>query len=647
MNSIRVGILICLFTFISLQVSEGKVRLPALVSDGMVLQCDRDISIWGYADRGETVKVSFEGRIYSTVADADGYWSVTLPPMLSGGPYEMIVNDQVIRDILVGDVWLCSGQSNMELPISRVMDMFREEVEVYRNSMIRHFKVPIAYDFHHPQEDIASTQWQSLTPESALSFSAVAYFFAKDLYEKTGVPIGLINASVGGSPAEAWISEEGLLDFPAYLNEKDVCQSDDYVAAVKHLDRMNRDLWSCVLYRNDPGLLEKPKWFEANYNDSNWKTINLFDKSWGSDGLNPINGSHWLRKSFNVPSHLHGKPAILRFGCVVDADSIFVNGTFVGTTSYQYPPRIYSIPSHLLKEGENTITIRLISYSGYPSVVKDKPYKIVFDDGEISLEGDWKYKFGTRMRALPGETFFHYKPVGLYNGMIAPLLNWPIKGVLWYQGESNTDRYNEYFDLMSALIKDWRYRWNMPDLPFLIVQLANFMKDPQDPSESNWAELRNAQRLLSLAIPNTALAVTIDIGEWNDIHPLNKKEVGRRLSLQAQRVIYGDVSVVSDGPVFERMAVDRHQLVLSFREGTDDLLHVDKLEGFAIAGTDGKYQWAKAYVKGNKVIVQHEDVPHPVSVRYAWGHNPSRANLRNSKGLPASPFEASLTSSSR
>lgn len=646
MRKIRVELLVSLFVLFSLNGVVAKVRLPALVSNGMVLQRDRDIKIWGYADRGEAVRVRFMDKEYSIMANREGEWSVLLPPMPKGGPYKMEINDLILRDIIVGDVWLCSGQSNMELPVSRVMDMFRDEVEGYHNPLIRQLKVPMAYDFDHPQQDMGSTQWQSLTPESALSFSAVAYFFAKDLYEKTEVPIGLINASVGGSPAEAWISEEGLRDFPAYLNEKDICQSDEYVAAVKSLDRMNRDLWSQVLYRNDPGLSEFPKWFDVDYDDSGWSVINLFDKSWGSDGLNPLNGSHWLRKSFNVPAHLLNKPATLRFGCVVDADSVFINGTFVGTTSYQYPPRIYSIPSHLLREGANNITVRLISYSGHPQVVEDKPYKIVFEQEEISLEGDWRYKSGTRMRALPGETFFHYKPVGLFNGMIAPLIDWPIAGVLWYQGESNTDRYNEYYDLMSALMNDWRNHWNRPDLPFFIVQLANFMQDPRHPSESNWAELRNVQRLLSLTIPSTALVVTIDVGEWNDIHPLNKKEVGRRLSLQAQRKVYGDVSVVSDGPVFEQMIIDDGRLILSFREGTDELLPVDQLEGFAIAGADGKYRWAKAVIKENKVIVWHENVPRPVMLRYAWGHNPANANLRNKVGLPASPFEASLSSAS-
>lgn len=622
---------------------EAKVKLPVLVSDGMVLQRDRDITIRGTADAGEKVNVRFLAESYTTVADNEGNWSVILPPLKAGGPYMMTVNELEIKDILIGDVWLCSGQSNMELPVSRVMDLYRGEVEKYANPMIRHIKVPLAYNFHHPQQDIHPVVWQQLTPEDALSFSAVAYFFAKDLFEKTKVPVGLINASVGGSPAEAWISEEGLKHFPVYLNDRDICRSDEYVSNVKALDRERRNIWNTVLYQQDTGLHGTRKWFSVDYNDSDWKEVDLFDKTWGSDGLNPVNGSHWLRKEFDVPAHSAGKPAVLRLGRIVDADSVFVNGVFVGTTSYQYPPRIYPIPGNILKEGVNHITVRLVSYAGYPGFVEDKPYKIVFDREEISLEGTWKYRQGMRMPALPGETFFQYKPTGLYNAMIAPLQHWPIKGALWYQGESNVGRYNEYYGLMEALINDWRGLWKQPELPFLIVQLANFMQDPARPAESHWAELRNIQSELSKTVPNTGLAVTIDIGEWNDIHPLNKKDVGRRLSLQAQRIAYGDLNMIANGPVYRSMTVEGNRLILSFEEGTNDLMPVEELKGFAVAGADGKFEWAKTAVEGDRVIVWSEHIPAPVKVRYAWGNNPVNANLKNRSGLPASPFEAKLT----
>lgn len=634
----KLFILLAILSFAFL--CEAEVKLPVLVSDGMVLQRDQNIRVWGWADAGETVNVHFLKKKYTAIADADGNWTITLPPLKAGGTYVMTINEIELKDILVGDVWLCSGQSNMELPISRVRDMFREETESYGNPLIRYIKVPLAYNFHQPQTDINRTSWQALTPQNALSFSAVAYFFAKDLFEKINIPIGLINASVGGSPAEAWISEEGLKHFPAYLNEKAICQSDNYVSDVKNLDRERRNGWMGVLNKQDAGLNDTWKWFSPEYNDGDWQTFDLFDNSWGSDGLNPVNGSHWFRKDIDIPRHLAGKSAVLRLGCIVDADSVFVNGVFVGTVSYRYPPRIYPIPENLLKEGRNNITVRLISYSGTPEFVKDKPYKIVFDKEEISLEGAWKYRQGTRMPVLPNETFFQYKPVGLYNAMIAPLQNWGIKGVLWYQGESNAGRYNEYYALMTALINDWRKLWKQEHLPFLLVQLPNYMQDAPYPTESHWAELRNVQLQLSQTVPHTGLAVTIDIGEWNDVHPLNKKDVGKRLSLQAQRLVYGDKKVVCNGPVYRSMAVEGNKIILSFEDGTNDLMPLDELKGFAIAGADGKFEWAKAKIENNKVVVWNDTVREPVMVRYAWRNNPEEANLKNKSGLPASPFQA-------
>jgi sialate O-acetylesterase len=619
---------------------EAKVELPTLISDGLVLQREQNIKVWGYANPGEEVKINFLKKKYQTNADATGNWQVILSPAKAGGPYAMQINELEIKDILIGDVWLCSGQSNMELTVSRVTDMFREEVEAYTNPMIRYVKVPLAYNFHQPQTDIAPASWKTLTQENVMSFSAVAYFFAKDLYAKTKVPIGLINSSVGGSPAEAWISEESLRPFSGYINEKSLYQSDDYVAGVKNIEQKKRELWNSTLHKQDAGLNDLQKWYDLEYNDSSWEHTDLFHAAWGSNGLNPVNGSFWFRKDFEIPPSLSGEKAVLRMGCIVDADSIYVNGVFVGTTSYQYPPRIYPIPENLLKEGKNTITVRLISYMGYPEFVKDKPYKIVFGDKnkEISLEGKWKYKQGTTMPVLEGKTPFHYKPAGLYNAMIAPLKNCALKGIIWYQGEANTKRYNEYYSLLSTLIEDWRSCWQQPGLPFFAVQLANFMQAFNQPTESQWAELRDVQLQITQTVPNTGLAVAIDLGEWNDIHPLNKKEVGRRLSLLAQNQVYGNKKMVCNGPVYHSKTTDGNKIILSFEEGTDDLEQTSNLQGFSIAGPDGKFHWAKGCTDKNKVIVWCNDVQQPVTVRYAWADNPAGANLKNKAGLPASPF---------
>ena len=510
---------------------EAKVKLPVLISDGMVLQREQHIQVWGWADAGEPVTVSFLKRKYTVQAGADGNWSVTLQPARAGGPYTMRVNDIEVGNILVGDVYLCSGQSNMELPVSRVTDMFRDEVAAYSNPMIRHFKAPLRYDFHGPLEDMGPAGWKELNPEDALQFSALAYFFAREMYEKNGVPVGLINSAVGGSPVEAWISEEGLKPFPKYLSDRELYRSDELVASIRATDNMQRNRWNEVLYQSDTGLNESVRWYEPAYDDSDWQTVDLFDTSWNNNGLNPVNGSHWFRKEVDIPAAQAGKAAVLRLGCIVNADSVYVNGTFAGTVSYQYPPRIYPLPGGLLKAGGNTVTVRLISYGGYPHFVPGKPYRIVSDSGEVSLEGRWKYRLGAAMPALPGGTTFQYKPVGLYNAMIAPLRHYALKGAIWYQGESNTGRHNEYYDLLTALIADWRAKLDAPALPFVIVELAGFG------NPDGWDVFRQVQRRVAGDVPNAAFAPAKDLGEWNDIHPLNKKGVGIRVAAQMEKLI--------------------------------------------------------------------------------------------------------------
>lgn len=622
--------------------SRAEVKLPVLIANGMVLQRDTQVKIWGWAAPGEEVRLTFMRKKYRTEADAAGEWMIVLPEMKAGGPYIMHINDKEIKNILIGEVWVCSGQSNMELPVRRVMDRFAEEVRADVYPAIRHLKVPLAYDFHRPQSDLPSTAWKELNPENALDFSAVAYFFAKDYYRRTGIPVGLINASVGGSPAEAWISEEKLAAFPRYLNELEMCRDDRYVAEVKQMDRKNQQAWNGALYQADAGLKGKVKWYEDELDDSDWMQTTLFDPSWQTaDGI-PANGSLWFRKHFTLTSGQARQKAVLRLGCIVDADSVFVNGHFVGTVAYQYPPRIYEIPEGILREGDNQLTVRLISYSGKPSFVADKPYLIRIGQEEIGLEGEWKYKVGTYMPALAGTTFFHYKPVGLYQAMIAPLLNYPVAGVLWYQGESNTGRAGEYEKLLTTLIGDWREKWQQPELPFVIIQLANFMQPRPYPVESGWAMVREAQRLVAQKQPAVGLATAIDLGEWNDIHPLEKRELGRRISLQAQQLRGIGKEQVCSGPAYVSGRRVGNKAILAFEPGTNELQPVGKLKGFAVAGKDGRFVWAEARIEGQQVVVWSEKVEQPVYVRYAWEDNPEQANLRNRAGLPASSFQTGL-----
>lgn len=612
---------------------EASVKLPGPISNGMVLQRDTELKIWGWASEGEHITINFLDKLYTTTAGTEGKWEVTLPPQKAGGPYNMKINDISIDNILIGDVWLCSGQSNMELPIRRVLDLYKDEVSQINNPYIRHFKTPLIYNFEEENSNINGGVWKSATPDDILDISAVAYFFAKNLYDKYQIPIGLLNSSVGGSPAEAWISKEALKKFPSYFQIAEQFAQAGYIDSIRNKERKDMDNWNSLINKKDKGV---SNWFKNDINTSDWGTISL-PGYWAHKGIGNINGSFWFRKEFEVPDSMVGKPAVLRLGCIVDSDSAYINGVFVGTISYRYPPRIYNIPLGVLRKGTNTIAVRVINSIGEGGFVEDKPYGIVVGDEYIDLIGDWKYKLGAKMPPLAPQTFFQYKPMGLYNGMIAPLLNFPVKGVIWYQGEANTSKPGEYCDLLSTLISDWRAKWNKPDLPFIWAQLPNFMEVRENPSESNWAMLRESQ-LHALEVPNTGMAVTIDLGEWNDIHPLNKKDVGHRLALSAMKIAYKDKEVVSSAPRYNSMIIEGNRIIISFTEIGNGFAPTDILKGFAIAGNDKQFVWAEAKIEGDKVIVWNDKITNPVAVRYAWADNPEGANLKNKDGLPSSPF---------
>ena len=304
-DKIRLGVAVLLY-LCATSWADAKVKLPALISDGMVLQREQSVKVWGTADAGENITIEFQKKSYHATADANGQWSITLPPLKAGGPFLMQINDIKLNDILVGDVWLCSGQSNMELPVKRVMDMFSNEILNYNNEKIRHILIPQKYNFHAPQEEISATSWKTLTQKNVMEFSALAYFFAKEMYEKTGIPVGLINSSWGGTPVEAWISEEGLKEFPLYINSKRLYEDDAYCSHIKKLEAENFYRWNLSLYRSDAGLHESTPWYATNYDDNNWQTVNMFSQSWGNNGLNPIGGSHWLRQDIEIPQSWNG-----------------------------------------------------------------------------------------------------------------------------------------------------------------------------------------------------------------------------------------------------------------------------------------------------------------------------------------------------
>ncbi|ROH99504.1 sialate O-acetylesterase [Chryseobacterium daecheongense] len=624
-------ILYLLFFLATIYGFDAKVRLPALVSDGMILQRNQDLKIWGYADAGEKITIKFINKTYSATADQNGNWSLMLPKLNAGGPFIMTINEITLKDILIGDVWVASGQSNMELPMRRLTPLYENEIKNANNQNIRFFTVPQKYNFKAPQNDLDGGKWESTNPQTILNFSGVAYFFAKELNEKNKVPVGIIHTSLGGSPVQAWMDEKSLKKYPEYLAETEKWKNDDLIQSTESQEQSLSKAWYAELDQSDIGLNQH--WEKVNTNDSGWKTM-MVPGSW-EDQEGPFDGSVWFRKEFILPKGVDQKTAFLNLGRIKDADITYINGIKVGNVTYEYPPRWYDIPKGVLKEGKNIITVRVINGGGKGQFIADKPYYLEINGQKTDLKGEWKYKIGAKMEKMaPGQTFIRWKPVGLYNAMINPLINYKIRGFIWYQGESNTGKPKEYGDLLSTMILDWRSKWNKTDLPFFIVQLANFMEKKDEPIESNWAELREQQKQVSLSVPHTGLAVTIDVGEWNDIHPLNKKAVGDRLALQALKI--EGKKIIADGPVYQSMKTEENTIILSFKSGTDDLVQ-GELKGFAIQQKDGSYQWAKAQAKGNKVIVWNDQIDNPVNVRYDWADNPD-GNLKNKNGLPASPF---------
>lgn len=639
---------VCIYLTVIAFGAAADVKLPRLVSDGMILQRDKPITLWGWADDAEQVSVTLGKQTIRSTAQA-GRWQITLKPMAAGGPYTLDIqgkNHLQIKDVLIGDVWIAAGQSNMELPLRRVTYQYPNLIESTHLPQIREFAVPVVYAFKGPQDDFQQGQWKTAEPENLSGFSAVGFFFARALHEKLKVPIGLITIPVGGSPAEAWVSETALQKYPHYIAQLQPFKDDAFVAKTVAADKLASATWYNDLAAKDEGL--KANWSSETFNAKDWKSFTvpgyLKDQVGGSkEGSDFVQGSAWFRKTFELTAEQASKAATLWMGVIVDGDQVFLNGKEIGQTGYQYPPRIYPVPTGLLKAGKNTISIRVTSYSANAGFVKEKRYALDLGNESIPLAGEWQYKIAARTGDMPKTTTLHYQPASLFNAKLAPTLGFAMKGVIWYQGESNTTRAKEYETLFPDLITDWRAQFKQGDFSFLFVQLANFMRAKAEPSESDWAATREAQRK-TLAIKNTAMVVATDVGEWNDIHPLNKQTVGERLALAAQKVAYGNKKLIASGPNAISIKRDHNGLLIGFDKSGGDLTFVTDgvLHHIAIAGADKKYVWANAKIQGKKLLVWSDEVPEPVSVRYAWADNPEGANLYNKAGLPASPFELSL-----
>lgn len=624
--------------------ASAELRLPAVLADGAILQRDEPVIIWGWADSGGRVQVFIDGVRAGLGRAEDGKFRIDIGAYPAGGPHRIVVAAQspvTIEDIWFGDVWVAGGQSNMELTLERVMTRYPEAASDANFPLIREFKVPRKYAFDAPAEDFDGGEWKPTTPESVLSSSAVAYYFARDLHERYEVPIGIINSNYGGSAAESWMSEQALRDYPHYLRVATSYRDAEYLRGLLDADQAQTEAWHAALDARDAGLRADPTWFAPEFDDGRWATTEV-PGLWESADLGDLDGAVWYRKTLDLPSSAEGLPGTLHLGRIDDADTAWVNGVEVGSMTYMWPPRIYPIPAGILKNGENHLAVRVVDSGMSGGFIEEKEYRLSVGGEDYPLEGRWRYRVGTAAAAQPEPGFVAWRqPLGFYNAMLAPLANLRIKGVIWYQGETNVGRAEEYAELFPAMIRDWRRLWRQGDFPFIFVQLANYLEVRAEPGDSDWAALRDAQRR-ALRVPNTAMAVAIDVGEWNDIHPLDKKTVGERLALAARSLAYGETGLVTSGPVFRSLMKRGEELVIEFDHVGEGLeVRGEVLRGFALQGESGKWVWADAEIRGETVVVESDAVADPVRVRYAWADNPDMANLYNEEGLPASPFQAS------
>lgn len=630
---------ICILLLFAIYI-QAEVRLPGIFADRMVLQREASIPLWGWAEPKEPIVIVFNGKQYKTKASRTGEWSINLPKQKAGGPYELRINEKSIKDVYIGDVYLCSGQSNMELTVKRVMDKYKDEILSYENNLIRYTKTKYAYNFIEPQQD-SEHEWKICTRKNAQDFAALCYFFAKEMQAEKGVAVGIINSSWGGTNIASWSTRRSLEKFPKYQKKFQTLQYYDisYPDSVKNAEKEQTAQWYHRQSADDIG--NKEKWSKDGFNDSDWEELDVFNSDWGGSWNKPVNGVHYFRQRINIPESLAGKEATLRVGTLKDADDTYINGVCVGRTSYQYPPRIYQVPVGTLRAGENEITIRLVSNAGRPGFVKGKSYQLEIGGQTIPLSATWRHKVGCIMERIPSTTSFQNEPVGLYNSMIHPLRNYAIRGAIWYQSESDTgpEGSKMYESHLMNLVNDWRTQWNNKDLPFVIVQLANYQQRSKKPVESGNAQVREAQRKAAIQLRNAGLATAIDLGESNDIHPLNKKDLAHRCVLQMNKLAFGMKDIVAEGPMPEEAELMQDgRIVISFKEGTGDLKQSKSLEGIAVAGKNGKYKFVDAYTEGNKVIAKWDGQEIPVSIRYAWENNPP-SSIYNTEGLPASSFQ--------
>lgn len=617
------------------------LELPLLFSDGMVLQRDRPLPVWGQAEPGTRVRVEFDGQQAQAVAAADGRWSLQLPAHAAGGPFELTVRAgaqaQRVRDVLVGEVWLASGQSNMEWPVATTLHA-KEDIATAGDTALRHFKVPKSWAAT-PQAQLAGGRWMAATPQAVGEFSAVGYAFARELRQVLGVPVGIIDSTWGGSSIEAWM-DASMLGLDAAALEAKMARSRAADERVEAATRARLAAWPAV----DPA---SEAFASAQLDDSGWAPIEV-PAIWETQGYAGMNGVAWYRTSFQLDAREAAAGVVLGLGQIDDTDTAWVNGQRVGGVSNGYNvPRVYKVPASALRAGTNTVAVR-VEDTGGGGGIAGMPAEIFVEAAGAPRRPLAGWRFRTAAVTVSTADDKNMVDTLLYNAMIHPLQPYPLAGAIWYQGEANATEAGayRYRDQFKAMIEGWRARWQAPAMPFLWAQLAAFGAGGDrraadgGVSDSPWATLRESQSA-ALALPATGQAVTIDVGNSHDIHPRDKHTVGHRLALAARRTAYGDQALAYRGPVFREAVPQGAELALRF-DAQDGVLAArgggTAPRGFEVAGADGRFHPAQARIVGDTVVLRSAAVARPEAARYAWSEDPAQADLVGADGLPASPF---------
>tara|TARA_R110002050_G_scaffold53118_2_gene120825 strand:- start:55163 stop:57112 length:1950 start_codon:yes stop_codon:yes gene_type:complete len=624
--------------FITLSIyCNANVELPLLFSDGMVLQRDKQIPVWGLADANEKIVIRFNNQIVKTKANKKGEWKASLKPEIAGGPYTLSVkgnNTIKLNNVLVGEVWICSGQSNMEFTVSSAMN-FKEELKDANYPMIRHFLVEKDMG-SKPKLKLKSGNWQVCNKTTVGDFSAVAYFFAKKIYKELNIPVGIIHSSWGGTHVETWTSREafeGSDEFKNMIAKMPNIDIDSLLEEQMQLitDKVEKIQGSKVSAENESSYKN------IEYNDVNWPEMHA-PELWENQQLPNLDGTVWMRKTITILKEDAGKEAFLELAKIDDQDSTYVNGTLIGTSKRYDEKRAYNIPKQVLKEGENIIAIKIFDYAGGGGIWGEvSNLKLTTERTVIPLAGQWKFNV-VEIRSQVSPNSY---PSLLYNAMINPLIPYAFQGVLWYQGEANVSRAEQYKKAFPLMIEDWRAKWHQGDFPFYFVQLSTYDEFGGNSNVgSKWAELREAQSYTLQTVVNTGMSVTTDIGNARDIHPTNKQDVGKRLAAIALNNVYGKEEVFS-GPTYKSMEIKGDKVIITFDNIGSGLMTPDKygyIKGFEIAGADKFFHFAKASIKDNKVVLYNENVSNPEAIHYGWSDDAGDCNLYNAEKFPASPF---------